>query len=321
MVKTIFCWVFKIGLALVVILLSYGTIKQWNYDSKVVKEYIPNGKFSDIGTNKVHYKSFGTGDITFVLIAGLGETMITWSPIENELKNRGQVFVYDRSGLGHSEEGILPRSVDIIASELHTILEKENIKKPYILIGHSAGGFIARYFAKKHPEAVRGLFLIDPYSEMGKEEFGEWPISYKILNWSLRHLSWSGIPYFLLPNPPHPAYKTSKALKTFGQEAFAEDISIREFAELDKSISSIPIYLLTADKLGTMYNDIQKNWHAQIFAKYSNEINSHLIIESGHHIHIENPEFVIKTLDEFMKKLETNTTKFTTFRETVKGLD
>ncbi|MFZ4427933.1 MAG: alpha/beta fold hydrolase [Saprospiraceae bacterium] len=44
-----------------------------------------------------------------------------------------------------------------------------------MIIGHSVGGFIARYYAKKYPEDVIGLFLIDPYQEMGKEEFGEWP--------------------------------------------------------------------------------------------------------------------------------------------------
>lgn len=304
MLKKVLHWIFRVVFGLIVVIFIYGTIKQATYDSSVEKEFLPTGKFSDIGYNKIHYKASGNGDLTFVLISGLGETMNTWTKIEAELQNRGQVFMYDRSGLGNSESGVLPRSVDICALELHTVLKKENIKAPYVLIGHSAGGFIARYFAKKYPEDVLGLFLIDPYQEMGKEEFGEWPISYKLMNWSLRNLSWSGIPYFLLPNPPHPTYKTSKAIKTFGEEAFAENISLQEFAKFDKEVSNLPIYLMTANKIGTKYNDIQKKWHKEILAKYSNNINEHIIIESSHHIHIDKPKIVIETVDEFLLKLK-----------------
>jgi pimeloyl-ACP methyl ester carboxylesterase len=306
MLKKILKWIFRIVLGLLTIVFTFGTIKQWNYDSKVEREYKPTGEFSDVGYNRIHFKSSGEGDFTFVLISGLGETMNTWSEIERELQNRGQVFMYDRSGLGHSEVGILPRSVDNIASELQTILEREKIKGPYILVGHSVGGFIARYFAKKYPEDVIGILLIDPYQEMGKKEFGEWPASYKIMNWSLRNLSWSGIPFFLLPKPPHPIYKTSKAIRTYGEEAFAEDVSLREFAKLDHGVSELPIYLLTADKVGSKYNDIQKRWHSEIFEKYTNDINKHVVVESGHHIHIENPHIVIEAFDEFINKLRTD---------------
>lgn len=306
MVKKIFKWTLKILLGLVVVIFLYGSFKQWNYDSKVKKEHQPNGKFSDIGNNKVHYDHSGEGDLTFILIAGLGETMYTWQSIKNDLAERGNVFMYDRSGLGYSEPGILPRSVDNITNELYTVLENENIKGSYVLIGHSAGGFIARYFAKKYPKDVIGLFLIDPYQEMSKEEFGEWPTSYKLTNWSFRNLSWSGIPFYLLPNPPHPTYKTSKAIKTYGQEAFAEDISLQEFAKVDKGVSNLPIYLLTSNEPGKKFNEIQKKWHGEIFAKYSNDINRHLIIGSGHHIHIEKPNMVVDKLDEFISKLKTD---------------
>ncbi len=303
MIKKAFSWTLKIIPGLIMLVFIFGSIKQWKYDTSIKKEYIPTGEFSDIGYNKVHFKSTGTGDFTFVLISGLGETMITWSAIESELQHRGSVFRYDRSGLGHSEEGILPRSLDNISTELHTVLTNEMIHGPYILVGHSVGGFIARYYAKKYPEDVVGLFLIDTYHEMGKEEFGEWPMSYRIMNWSLRNLSWSGIPFILLPLPPHPIYKTSRAIKTYGQEAFAEQISLQEFDVLDNGVSALPIYLLTADNVGSKYNDIKKQWHSQVFAKYSNDINRHVFIESGHHIHIEKSESVIALLDEFVDQL------------------
>ena len=306
MVKKIIKWIFKIFLGLLVLVLIIGTIKQWGYDSNVEKEYQPTGKIVDIGNNQVHYDNFGQGEITFVLIAGLGETMHTWSAIKDELAKRGRVFMFDRSGLGHSEEGILPRSVDNIAQELHAVLENANIPGPYLLIGHSAGGFSARYFAKKYPKDILGLLVIDPYQEMGKEEFGEWPLGYKATNWSLRNMAWSGIPFYLLPNPPHPIYKTSKAIKTFGLEAFAEDTSLSQFAKVDIEKSQLPFYILTAEKPKNKNNALTQKWNQEISEKYTHEINKHVIIKSGHHIHIERPQAVLEELDELINRLANN---------------
>ena len=175
---------------MVTLTLTYGTIKLYNYDSEVEKEYQPTGQFSDNGQNKIHYKYTEEGDITFVLISGLGESMITWSSIVVELATKGRVFMYDRSGLGHSEMGTKPRTVDNCAIELNTVLEREKIQGPYVLVGHSAGEFIARYYAKKYPKNIMGLFLIDPYQgDVSKAEGAQPTINYKIMNWTLRNMS------------------------------------------------------------------------------------------------------------------------------------
>ena len=306
MIKRIFKWIFRILIVLIIGILIYGTIKQSSYNSEVEDKFQPTGKFSDIGENKIHYKYLDKGEITFVMISGLGESMHTWLAIAEELNDRGRVFMYDRSGLGFSEEGISPRSIDNVTKELNTVLENENIPGPYILIGHSAGGFIARYYAKKYPKEVLGLYLVDPYQgDVGFDDNNpnEWPLSFKIMNWSFRNMSWSGIPYYLLPNPPHPTYKTSKAIKTYGLEAYAEKISLEQFQKLDGIGEQVPLYLLSADNEKDEFNDLNIKWHKQIFDKYSNDINQFILIESGHHIHLEKPEIVLKSLEEFITKL------------------
>ena len=54
-----------------------------------------------------------------------------------------------------------PRTLPNYINELRLLLQKEGIEPPYILVGHSLGGLIIRYYAHKYPNEVAGLVLID----------------------------------------------------------------------------------------------------------------------------------------------------------------
>jgi pimeloyl-ACP methyl ester carboxylesterase len=51
------------------------------------------------------------------------------------------------------------------ALELHTLLAKAGIPEPYILVGHSLGGFIVREYAAAYPQQVAGVVLVDASHE------------------------------------------------------------------------------------------------------------------------------------------------------------
>jgi pimeloyl-ACP methyl ester carboxylesterase len=51
------------------------------------------------------------------------------------------------------------------AYELHTLLKVARIKAPYVLVGHSIGGLIARVYAEQYPDEVAGMILVDPTHE------------------------------------------------------------------------------------------------------------------------------------------------------------
>jgi pimeloyl-ACP methyl ester carboxylesterase len=66
--------------------------------------------------------------------------------------------LYDRAGLGWSDPSPYPRDAVTMALELHTMLKNANIKAPYVLVGHSLGGVVARHFVAKYPaDALRYL--------------------------------------------------------------------------------------------------------------------------------------------------------------------
>jgi pimeloyl-ACP methyl ester carboxylesterase len=46
--------------------------------------------------------------------------------------------------------------------ELHALLAGARVDGPYVLVGHSFGGRIARVYAKAYPREVVGMVLIDP---------------------------------------------------------------------------------------------------------------------------------------------------------------
>ena len=58
-----------------------------------------------------------------------------------------------------------------MALELHTMLTNANIKAPYIIVGHSLGGVVARHFAAKYPDEVAGLVMVDSAHEATNETF------------------------------------------------------------------------------------------------------------------------------------------------------
>ena len=58
-----------------------------------------------------------------------------------------------------------PRSVPVLVEELRVMLERVGAKPPFVLVGHSYGGLIARAFALRHRASVKAVVLVDPANE------------------------------------------------------------------------------------------------------------------------------------------------------------
>jgi len=119
------------------------------------------GKLVDIGTHRLHINCKGYGSPTIIIDSGLGSFSLEWSAIQESLKDDVRVCTYDRAGYGWSDTGPFPRTTRQIANELNLLLEKAVIPGPYVLVGHSFGGYNIRYFASEHPQSVAGIVLID----------------------------------------------------------------------------------------------------------------------------------------------------------------
>jgi pimeloyl-ACP methyl ester carboxylesterase len=79
---------------------------------------------------------------------------------------------YDRPGtllgpnaVSRSDPVPMPRSTGEAVTDLHDLLGAAGVPPPYVFVGASTGGLIARQFTARYPLEVDGLVLVDAISE------------------------------------------------------------------------------------------------------------------------------------------------------------
>jgi len=128
----------------------------------------PLGKMIDVGGYKLHIYQSGirkNKEPAIILIHGLGSYSFDWYLVQQKVKSFSFVCSYDRAGQAWSETGTKPRGPAKAAKELNTLLNKAGIKPPYILVGQSWGGFVARTYTDLYPKEVVGIILVSSAHE------------------------------------------------------------------------------------------------------------------------------------------------------------
>lgn len=115
----------------------------------------------DVGGYRLHLYCTGHGGPTVILDAGLGDSSLIWNDIQNEVDNDTRVCSFDRAGLGLSDPSPEPRTSIQFAAELHTLLDRSGEEGPFVLVGHSLGGYNMQLFATLYPEMVQSILLVD----------------------------------------------------------------------------------------------------------------------------------------------------------------
>jgi pimeloyl-ACP methyl ester carboxylesterase len=150
------------GLASLLGLMLVGYIYEPMAEAADAKAYPPPGQLVDVGGYRLHINCTGEGSPTVVIESGWGDFSAAWGWVQPEVAKTTRVCTYDRAGMGWSESSPQPRTAREFARELHTLLEKANEPGPYVLVGHSMGGYTVRVYVHDYPEEVAGLVLIDP---------------------------------------------------------------------------------------------------------------------------------------------------------------
>ena len=258
----------------------------------------PTGQMVNVGTHSMHLFCSGEGGPTIVLDSGLGGLSHEWIRVQSELAKQTKVCAYDRSGYGWSEASPYPRTSTIIVGELFKMLKSASIPGPYILIGHSFGGYTAQLFASRYHAETAGIVLVDASHPGQVERF--------------RAIGLNTVP---VKRVTHVKYSTPRLPRNLPDEV--REVTLQQLLEGDTmatvaeeyinfytsaqqvakelNIPEVPVMVLTRGQSGWNNNPNRERYEG-LWQQLQSELaqmsptSAHLWAnQSGHHIHLDQP--------------------------------
>lgn len=305
------------GLALLLGLMLVGYIYEPIAEAADAKAYPPPGQLVDVGGYRLHIHCTGSGSPTVVVESGWGDMSASWGWVQPEVARTTRICTYDRAGMGWSEASPLPRAAREYAKELHTLLAKANEPGPYVLVGHSMGGFTVIVYAHDYPAEVSGLVLVDaqdlppagaaPYQPAPKPGGASLPSLLARIG-LVRLLGDQLGSIKNLPDGDKQAY-TASAVAPRGVQAFTDEgMGMSEGGAQARAVTSLgalPLIVLSRGK-----DQDAKHTAAQIdLLKFSTDSQQLFANQSGHPIMIEQPDAAVAAIVKMVERVRQTTPK------------
>jgi pimeloyl-ACP methyl ester carboxylesterase len=241
-----------------------------------------------VGPYFVEMASMGKGPYTVIFESGFAGDLSVWQKVAPNVAGLGKVVVYSRAGIGKSAPRPEARTPERSSAELEQLIEAAQLKPPFILVGHSYGGYLIRLFAARHPEQVAGMVFVDPSMEGFNSALRK--IDAARLEQDLRLFD------SLTPAP-------------FKAEAKLVDAAFDAAARRPVTVlPDVPVVVLTSTMVRANPEFFMhtapavaawRRLHAQLFSQFSS--GSHVVTaSSGHNIHLEEPALVTSAIGQVM---------------------
>ncbi|SPF39485.1 Alpha/beta hydrolase fold protein [Candidatus Sulfotelmatobacter kueseliae] len=270
------------------------------------------GRLIDVGGYRMHIDCAGQGSPTVVLDSGLGDSYVVWQKVQPQIANFTRVCSYDRAGIGYSEPSSRPRTSRVMAEELHTLLKAAGIAPPYVLVGHSMGGYTVRLFASLYPGEVAAMVLVDASHPDQENRFPpalkEWKKSELRTAEFLEFGMPVGIPRLLGLCDPDPVIRAAECNFQTASEEVAEMKSFAESAAetaATGSLGDMPLAVLSHDPdkpsaefpadLAKPTNEAWEKMQDEL-AHLSTRGTRTIARNSSHYIQVDRPEVVVEAV-------------------------
>ena len=282
-------------------------------DSRDRRRYPPPGRLVDIGGRRLHLLEMGTRSPTVVIVPALAESVLGWIRIQRALADDMRVALYDRAGIGWSEEPPRgPRPFSAMADELHDLLKAAEIPGPYLLVGHSIGGIVSRQLTSRYPGEVCGLVLVDSsHEDQVRRADPDWPhgpafLYRRAAGRQARILGWRRLRAALGVLPGFDADIAREAPAEYAGAAGAITLSTQQRRTVVREVllmarmsgrpprlGSLPLAVVTARKQPPGWFVMQDE-----LASLSSQSTHVIADDAGHYVHLDDPELVVQTIRE-----------------------
>jgi pimeloyl-ACP methyl ester carboxylesterase len=247
-----------------------------------------------VGEYRLNFQVIEGGNLTILLEAGGGMDSREWNNIASKLaRETGATIVsYDRAGFGKSD---LPETPGDMREEVDWLwqgLQKLKLDRNVILVGHSFGGWMIRLFASEHPDVVRGMVFVDPFTNefvdlLGVEYLDNHPMAGKV-------------PFDT--SQPDKLTKFQRALVRMVGAGLAPKIEVMHKTSIP---SGVPVVVITSGLPFLPKTEEQKAWrlsHEQFTASIK---GATLIVaeKSDHMIPARQPDLVIEAVMKVIPKV------------------
>ncbi len=241
---------------------------------------LPNARIDQVDEQRVEYALTRNGGQVVVFENGLGGRMEWWAKVIPEISKNSTTFAYNRPGYGKSDPASTARDGKHIVDELRSLLRSRGLNPPYVLVGHSLGGLYMQLFARRYPNEVGALVLVDsthPAQLKGAGSTENWP-------------AWARIAFGMA---------TSVVEK---EELSAIDVTGEDVLGLPTFVGK-PVIVLSAlqpMKVKSALADDANEKRKDIARLYPDA--KQIWVDSGHGIPLESPESVISGIREVLPR-------------------
>ncbi len=289
----------------------------------------PPGELYSIGTHRLHYYCQGEhsqarhsddkhsndkrsndkhseseGEVTVLFEPGLGGSALEWTPVVDTIKEKVRACLYDRAGYAWSDPGSNPRHVVKLAQEARQLFAKLQADSKFILVGHSYGGLIMRQLASTMPDNIVGMILVDASHEdqfsrlAGESDVSMLPTSEHFV------VAAPELPSGLREDIRRKILAFSRMRKTYAA-LHAEIASFRDscnYIKQNRKTFDFPVIIISRGldpyAKDTASGNKNRIWHElqSDFLTLSADAEQVIAENSGHHIHIDEPELIVDAI-------------------------
>jgi len=244
-----------------------------------------------VGEYRLNFKVIRGGSLTLLLEAGGGMDSTEWSKLAPVLaqKTGATIVSYDRAGFGKSDLPETPQDMREEVDWLWQALRQLELDKNLLLVGHSFGGWMIRLIASKHPEAIKGMVFVDPFTNEFVEALG--------VEYLDNHPMTGKLPFDT--THPEKLTKIERALVRMVEKGLGPKIEIMRKTSIP---SGIPVRIITCGKKFLPKPEEQQAWrqaHEDMTASIEGAV---LLVaeQSAHMVPWAQPDIIIAAVTEII---------------------